>query len=31
MKQLSRLTQKKMNMLVTIDIKKIGAEVEEDV
>jgi hypothetical protein len=31
MKTLSRLAQKKINMLVTIDVKKIGAEVEEDV
>jgi hypothetical protein len=31
MKQLSRLAQKKINMLVTIDVKKIGAEVEDDV
>jgi hypothetical protein len=31
MKHLSRMAQKKLNMLVTIDVKKIGAEVEDDV
>jgi hypothetical protein len=31
MKALSRLGQKSFNMLVAIDVKKIGAEVEEDV
>ena len=30
MKALSRLAQKKINMLVTIDVKKIGAQIEDE-